>query len=210
MANHNHFETMRESSFLIPGLLLVIGIEIFASFDSDRLAINAHAFDVASDIGAFVLVAVGGFVSGQLDNRGRDHKPVHREQKAVSIFNLLVLLGGAIFILVRSLLSFKEDSSTSGWDNWWVIFGPGLAIMIYWWMQQRVKELSTHDLTMASLKAHIKGDFYVAMLVTIFTVLSMGLKIGWISPISGIIVCAVYLWASSDLFKQIRAEALSR
>jgi Co/Zn/Cd efflux system component len=198
---------MKESSFLIPGLLMVIGIETFASFDSDRLAINAHAFDVASDIGAFGLVAIGGLVSGHLDNRGREHKAVHGEQIAVSIFNLIVLLGGALFIFLRALLSFRGDLSASGLENWWVIFGPALAIVVYWWMRQRVKELSVTDLTMASMEAHIKADLYVAMIVTVFTALSMSLQIGWLSPVSGLIVSAIYLWICSDLFRQIREES---
>lgn len=194
----------------MPGLLLVIGIEAFASFDADRLAINAHAFDVVSDVGAFGLVAVGGFVSGNLDNRGRTHKPVHREQIGVSVFNLLALVGGAIFVFTRSLWSFKAGSSVSGWENWWVVFGPALAIFIYWWMRHRVKELSTHDLTVASMEAHIKADLYVALIVTVLTVLSMSIQISWISPVGGIIVSVIYLWICSDLLKQIRVETRLR
>ena len=206
MADHAHFEPMRRSTSALPALLSVFLLEGFAGIFAGRLAVNAHTFDVFSDLVAIVVVIIGSGVSGFLDDRGRVHKQVHREQFAIAALNLLILAAGASFVLVRSILSFGEESQNTSWKDWWVVTGPILAIFVYWWVRERLTRLKANDLTMTSLEVHVKGDVAVSFIVATLTVLSLVWQTGWVNPAGGIIVSVILFYFCLELGKHIQVE----
>jgi divalent metal cation (Fe/Co/Zn/Cd) transporter len=195
---------MRESTFLFPALLVVLFLEAPAGFVGDRLAVSAHIFDVGSDVLAFLIVAVGAAFSGLLDDHGRVHKDLHREQKVIALISLLILWVGATLVLWRSVESFGEVSPERGWKDWWVIIGPLLAVFVYFWVSRRLESLAKSDLTAASLDAHVKGDVLVSIVVLVLTLLSLIIHNGWINQVGGLAMSAILFYVSWELIEHIR------
>lgn len=202
---------MRDSAFLFPALLFILVWEAPAAFFNNRLAVGAHSFDVFSDVISFLIVTAGAAFSGILDDHGREHKKIHREQKLIAIVSLLILWIGAILVFAKAVASFGDQSPARGLGDWWVIIGPTLAVLVYWWVDARLKSLSQQDLTAASLAAHVRGDVLVSLIALALTVLSLVIHNGWINPLGGIAMSAILVFVSRNLIKLIwRASSNSQ
>ncbi len=194
---------MRGSAYLFPALLFILVWEAPAAFFNNRLAVGAHSFDVFSDVIAFLIVTAGAAFSGILDDHGREHKSLHLEQRLIAIVSLLILWIGAVLVLAKAVASFGDESSARDPGDWWVVIGPSLAVLVYWWVDARLKVLSPQDLTAASLAAHVRGDVLVSLVALSLTVLSLVIQNGWVNPLGGIAMSAILLYVSRDLIKLI-------
>ncbi len=203
MSDHNHYETFSGSVALLPWLLLVLLFEGAAIYLGNELAINAHSFDVLSDVLAFLIVIVGAAFSGLLDDRGRSHRETHREQRGIAVINLLVLWFGAALVFWKSLLSFGEPVATVSLQDWWVIVGPALAVVVYWQVGKKLHQFSPNDLTVQSLDTHVKADVFVSVLALVLTVLNLTVGRSFINPVGGIIMSLTLFYISIELLRQV-------
>lgn len=203
MTEHNHYQVLKGSLLLLPGLVLILALETTASFSANQLAINAHSFDILSDVLAFLVVIIGSAFSGFLDDRGRSHRQTHREQRLIAGVNLVVLWSGATLVMVRSVLSIDEPTADQELSRWWVLAGPALAILIYFWIGRRLQNFSVSDLTTTSLQVHIKGDVFIAILATTLSALTLGFQRDWINVVGGIIMALVLYFISLELVNQL-------
>lgn len=203
MSGHNHYQTLRSSIVLFPALLVVLFLEAPAVFLQGRLAVGAHSLDVLSDVLAFLIVIVGALFSGLLDDHGRIHKDLHREQKLIAIVNLGVIWVGALLVLGKSLTSFGDSSELSLRD-WWVVSGPLLAVGVYWMIGKRLEAIKDGDLTAASLDAHVKGDVAVSAVALFLTALSLVFHESWVNSVGGIVMSSILFFVSLGLIKNIR------
>jgi hypothetical protein len=206
MSAHSHYRTLRESAIALPGLLIVLALEVPTGFLGNNLAISAHSFDVASDVLAFGMVMVGALISGILDDGGREHKHIHTEQRLITWVNFLTLWLGGVWVLVRSIQSFG-DGETSDWVGTWVILGPLLSIVIYWWIAEFLSSSSQTDITVKSLEAHVKGDLYIALIVTLLTVLNLAFEVNWVNSLGGLLMAGILIHISTDLLEVLTKQA---
>ena len=209
MSGHSHYQTFRSSAAVLPALVLVLFLEAPAVFLEGRLAVGAHSFDVLSDVLAFLIVIFGALFSGLLDDRGRKHKDLHREQKLIAGVNLLVIWIGALLILGKSIASFESSAEELGLRDWWVVSGPLVAVGVYWFIGKRLEAIKDGDLTAASLDAHVRGDVAVSAVALLLTALSLIVHASWINSIGGIAMSAILFYVSRNLIGNIR-EATSQ
>ncbi len=203
MSGHEHYQTLRRSVMLFPALLFVLLLEAPAAFFSNRLAVGAHSFDVFSDVISFLIVSAGAAFSGFLDDHGRQHKKLHREQKLIAIVSLLILWLGAVLVFAKSVASFGHAGEARGLADWWVVIGPSLAVGVYWWVEKKLEDISLEDLTAASLVTHVRGDVLVSLVALILTVLSLVISNSWINPTGGILMSVILVIVSRGLIKRI-------
>jgi len=194
---------MRTSAMLFPLLSVVLFLELAAVVFTGRLAIGAHSLDIASDVVAFLIVMVGALFSGKLDDRGRLHKDQHREQRVIAFVNLGIIWVGVVLILRQAIFEFGKDSENLESSDWWVLLGPVLATVSYWWIRESLSKLSIYDVTARSLMSHVEGDIAVSVITFILTLSTFLLASPWVNSIGGIIMSAIILYVSLNLLKHI-------
>lgn len=200
---------MRECLITLPGLVLILALELPAVFVGHQLAVFAHIFDIVSDIVAFLAVIIAALVSGVLDDRGREHKHLHSEQTFVARVNFALLLFGGLLVITLAVVNMGEKSEKISWEEWWVLLGPTLAFVIYLWIGKRLQQVSVRDITTASLDQHIKGDVLLAIGVGLLTILNMLVQTSWANSVGGVVMGLVLVILAANLYQQIKTERLS-
>jgi len=192
-----HQKTARILAGTLPLLFITFCVEAVEVLFRGNLAVSAQFFDIASDLFAVLFAMIAAIFSWVADSKGREHKKIHREQKFVAIINMLLLLFGILIVGGRVLQSLQNPPESD--QNILVLGGPICAIVCYSWAQRKAKQLDQNDPSIASVRAHLRGDIWVSFVICIIVGLGFVLDYKWINPAGGVVGLLILLYILIDL-----------
>ena len=199
-AGHHHAPANFDRAFAI-GIALnmaFVAVEAFYGWQVNSLALLADAGHNLSDVAGLVL-AWGGALAGRLRPDARHTYGWKRASILAAFVNALLLLVAMGALAWEAVQRLGSPAPMQGWTII-AVAGVGIAVNTATaWLFMRG---SAHDLNLRGAYLHMAADALVSAGVVVAGVLALALGWTWLDPVVGLLIAAVIVWGTWDLFRQ--------
>ena len=196
---HSHAPANFDRAFAI-GIALnlaFVGIEAFYGWRVDSLALLADAGHNLSDVAGLVL-AWAGALAGRLRPDARHTYGFKRASILAAFANALLLLVAMGSLAWEAIGRLQAPHATHGLT---IIIVAAIGILVNGgtaWLFLRGHD----DLNLRSAYLHMAADALVSAGVVVAGALTLWLGWGWIDPVASLVIAAVIVVGTWDLFRQ--------
>ena len=199
-AGHPHAPANFDRAFAI-GIALNIGfvaVEAFYGWRINSLALLADAGHNLSDVAGLVL-AWGGALAGRLRPDARHTYGWKRASILAALVNALLLLVAMGALAWEAVQRLGSPAPMQGWT---IIAVAGVGIVINTATALLFMRGSADDLNLRGAYLHMAADALVSAGVVVAGVLALAFGWAWLDPVVGLLIAAVIVWGTWDLFRQ--------
>ncbi len=198
--NHGPAPASFDSAFAI-GIALNVAfviIEAFYGWKADSLALLADAGHNLSDVAGLVL-AWAGALAGRLRPNARHTYGWKRASILAAFFNALLLLVAMGMLASEAIHRLGSPEPIAGFTIM-VVAGIGIVVNTATaWLFMRGRE---HDLNIRGAFLHMAADALVSAGVVVAGGLALWFGLDWLDPVVGLVIAAVIVIGTWNLFKQ--------
>lgn len=200
--DHSHAPASFDMAFAI-GIALnlaFVGIEAFYGWRINSLALLADAGHNLSDVAGLVL-AWGGALAGNLRPNPR-HTYGWKKGSILAAFAnalLLVAMGALVWEAIGRLLAPEPLAGSEGLT---IMAVAGVGIVVNTVTALLFMRGRKHDLNIRGAFLHMAADALVSAGVVLAGALTLWMGWVWLDPVVSLLIAAVILWGTWNLFKQ--------
>ena len=199
-AGHHHAPANFDRAFAI-GIALnmaFVAVEAFYGWQVNSLALLADAGHNLSDVAGLVL-AWGGALAGRLRPDARHTYGWKRASILAAFVNALLLL---VAMGALGWEAVQRLGSPAPMQGWTIIVVAGIGIVVNTATALLFMRGSAHDLNLRGAYLHMAADALVSAGVVVAGVLALAFGWAWLDPVVGLLIAAVIVWGTWDLFRQ--------
>jgi cobalt-zinc-cadmium efflux system protein len=199
-AQHLHYRESHQADILLAALLLTFffaGIEAFAGFWANSLALISDAGHMVTDASALALALLAQIIAKRPPSI-KNSFGFGRAESLAAFVNCLAMMVLIIWIAIEAISRFNDPHQVQGQTVMIVaVIGLVINLIVAWILSKDKKSVNTR----AAL-VHVMGDLLgslaalIAGVVIYFT--------GWmqIDPILSLFVCVLLIRSTSDVLKE--------
>ena len=199
-AGHHHAPANFDRAFAI-GIALnmaFVAVEAFYGWQVNSLALLADAGHNLSDVAGLVL-AWGGALAGRLRPDARHTYGWKRASILAAFVNALLLLVAMGALAWEAVQRLGSPAPMQGWT---IIAVAGVGIAVNTATAWLFVRGSAQDLNLRGAYLHMAADALVSAGVVVAGVLALAFGWAWLDPVVGLLIAAVIVWGTWDLFRQ--------